>query len=125
MGDKLASNFSEGTMSVANARVVVAKWLREDLQKSEDFVLEILGLLDNDILLAAPRPKGVRLPAKLKAVNWRYLWRRVVAHCLGWTLRRSEGDADSFPTAVNSAMRRLWADPPTNEKDDGAASQTV
>lgn len=46
----MTSNFLETSMSVANARVVVAKWLRGDLHNCEDFVLEILALLDNDNL---------------------------------------------------------------------------
>jgi hypothetical protein len=80
----MAIVFGEAHTVLFEARVVVAAWVRENLQKSDDVVVDLISLLDEDILLTAPRPKGVRLPKKLEAWNLQYLWRRVVAHRLGW-----------------------------------------
>ena len=103
----------------SEVRVAVAAWVKEDLQKSYDVVADLISMLEEDILVTAPRPKGVRLPKKLEARNLRYLWRRVVAHRLGWRQRRSEGDEGSFTTSVNSALRRLWPNRASEDKNDG------
>ena len=110
---------------LSEERVVVAAWVREYLQKSDNVVADLVSLLDEDILVTTPRPKGVRLPKKLEARNLRYLWRRVVAHRLGWRQRRNEGDEGSFTTSVNSALRRLWPDRASEDKTDGQSSQAM
>ena len=61
----------------------------------KNYTMTFVSLLDEDVLLTAPRPKGVRLPKKSKVRNLRYLWRRVVAHRLGWCQRQKEGDEGS------------------------------
>jgi hypothetical protein len=87
--------------------------------------LSVVSLLDEDILVIAPRPKGVGLPKKLEVRNLRYLWRRVMAHRWGWRQRRSKGDEGSFTTSVNSTLRRLWPDRASDNKSDGQSSQAV
>ena len=110
---------------LSEARVAVAAWMREDLHQSDDVVADLVSLLDEDILLTASRPKGVRLPKKPESQNLGYLWRRVVAHRLGWRERRSEGEEGSFTASVNSALRRLWPDRANEDKNDGQSSQAV
>ena len=76
----MAIVLGEAQTVLFEARVAVAAWVREVLQKSDDIVADLVSLLDEDILVTAPRPKGVRLPKKLEALNLQNLWRRVVAH---------------------------------------------
>ena len=121
----MAIVLGEAHTVLSEARVAVAAWVREDLHLSDDVVADLVSLLDEDILLTALRPKGVRLPKKLEARNFRYLWRRVVAHQLGWRERRSEGDEGSFTASVNSALRRLWPDRASEDKNDGQSLQAV
>ena len=62
-----------GSHCLSEARVVVAAWVGENLQKSDDVVPNFVSLLNEDILVTTPRPKGVRLPKKPEVRNLRYL----------------------------------------------------
>lgn len=42
----------------------MAAWVREDLQKSDNVVAELVSLLNEDILVTVLRSKGLRLPKK-------------------------------------------------------------
>jgi len=41
-------------IAIVHAKVIVAKWVQEDLGKSEDTVLDLVALLDEDVLLVVP-----------------------------------------------------------------------
>ena len=45
-------------------RVVVVVWVSENLHKTDYVVADLVSLLNEDIFLTTPRPKGVRLPKK-------------------------------------------------------------
>ena len=94
-------------------------------QNPRNFKSYLVSLLDEDILVIVPRPKGVSLLKKPVARNLRYLRRHVVAHRFGWRQRRNEGNEGSFTTSVNSALRRLWQDRANEDKNDGQSSQEL
>lgn len=58
---------------LSKVRVVVVAWVREDLNKTDDVVADLVSMLDEDIILTTMRPKAVRLPKKPEARNLRYL----------------------------------------------------
>lgn len=83
-------------------------WLRVEQRQGDLMVAEVLRCLDEKHLLSLPLPKGVRWPEEPIARNFRFLFRRQVAHLLGWTERRVEGEALGFSFAINKGLRFCW-----------------
>lgn len=84
--------------------VQLEQWVLVQQGGSRVVFERIVGLLDRDYLLSIPwdcqgngdNPRGVRL---------RYLFRRIVAHLLRWTKRRSASSANGFPSWLDDALR--------------------
>lgn len=84
------------------------EWLQVEQGQGDLMVKEVLNCLDEAHLVSLPLPKGVHWPARPAARNFRFLFRRQVAHLLGWTDRRVEGEAVGFSFAVNRGLRSCW-----------------
>ncbi|KAG0557481.1 hypothetical protein KC19_11G134100 [Ceratodon purpureus] len=84
------------------------RWLRIEQHQGDCMVAEVKKCLDEKHLLLLPLPKGVHWPVAPLSRNFRFLFRRQVAHLLGWKERRVEGDSSSFSSAVNLGLRQVW-----------------
>jgi hypothetical protein len=66
----------------------------------------IVGLLDEEFLLRLPLPPGTTEVAETeRRKHLRYCFRRIAAHLLGWSERRSEGSDNGFSEDVNRVRR--------------------
>lgn len=84
------------------------RWLRVEQGQGDCMVAAVKNCLEEAHLLSLPLPKGVHWPAAPLSRNFRFLFRRQVAHLLGWKDKRVEGDPSSFSFAVNLGLRQVW-----------------